>query len=1036
VFAPDFNGTLDGLAAGVMATDGDVFFTCIPNLWRLRDTNGDGIADERQVLQSGFGVNAGFLGHDLHGLCWGPDGKLYFSVGDRGFHLRTKDGLTLHGPRNGAIFRCLPDGSEMEVVMRGLRNPQEIAFDQFGNLFAADNNCDKGDHSRLVFVIEGGHAGWNMAFQSLPDPYLTGPWHAEKMWHLPATSENVESNSSATANSAASAAAQQAEDRPAWLLPPVGKLGAGPSGFAYYPGTGLPNRYDHHFFLCNYTGSGGGIEAFTVVPHGAGFQIVDEHDFLKPISATDCEFGYDGRLYVSDFVNLIWDGGTSGGRIFRVSDTDSQAKPIVKETADLVRNGIRSLDPKRLGELLGHQDLRVRQRAQFALAELGSSSESAFISAIAINQPRLMRCHGIWGLGQLVAAERRLRFDDPQTSPPSATPGFTCTIDWQISSAEQIVQLLNDQDAEVRAQALRTLGDLRYQPAAEKMTAALSDSDARVRMFAALAVGRVHHAPAVPAVAEMLRLNADRDPWLRHAGVMALSGMEDQKSVTDYSADPHSSVRMAVLLTVRMWLLQSQQHWSSNDSDEIPAYEPNEELIAVLLPFLQDKDWSIVAEAGRAVNDLPLESATSSLAAMADGFSAEDKIHVPDSLLRRIINANFRIGQTQHLRRVLQIATDSMLSMPVRREALDALTDWNQPGSRDRVTGFWRPVASRDDQTQQSVRQVLTDNVGVMLATTSDELQSRLVGLINVHQLPTDDGVFASWVADSTKTVSLRVAALRLLTSRKSELTGSSLESAIVSEQPLLRAEARDVLMTVQPDRAVGLQIETVLNGMAHATERQRAIMALAALKHPSADETLKNMTMQLVQGTLESVLQLDVIEAVALRGLPELKQQVDQFKAEQSKAGLLAQHLISTHGGDAERGRSVFAGHRVAQCVRCHKVGEQMSGGNAGPDLAQVAHRHDRAGLLQSLVEPSAKIAKGFETVTLVLESGKIVAGIVRSEENGSIVIEQTDGQLITVLASDVEERTAPKSSMPEMHRALTAREIRDLVEFLSSLK
>ena len=152
VFAPDFNGTLDGLAAGVMATDGDVYFTCIPNLWRLRDTNGDGVADERTIIHTGFGVNAGFLGHDLHGLCWGPDGKLYFSVGDRGFHLQTHEGRTLHGPRNGAVFRCYPDGSELEVVMRGLRNPQEIAFDQFGNLFAADNNCDKGDHSRMVFV--------------------------------------------------------------------------------------------------------------------------------------------------------------------------------------------------------------------------------------------------------------------------------------------------------------------------------------------------------------------------------------------------------------------------------------------------------------------------------------------------------------------------------------------------------------------------------------------------------------------------------------------------------------------------------------------------------------------------------------------------------------------------------------------------------------------------------------------------------------------------------------------------------------------
>ena len=123
--------------------------------------------------------------HDLHGLAWGPDGKLYFSIGDRGFHVETKEGTVLHGPRTGGIFRCNPDGTNLEVIARGLRNPQEIAFDQFGNLFAVDNNCDKGDHSRLVYVVEGGDSGWNMAYQSLPEPYLTGPWHAEQIWHLP-----------------------------------------------------------------------------------------------------------------------------------------------------------------------------------------------------------------------------------------------------------------------------------------------------------------------------------------------------------------------------------------------------------------------------------------------------------------------------------------------------------------------------------------------------------------------------------------------------------------------------------------------------------------------------------------------------------------------------------------------------------------------------------------------------------------------------------------------------------------------------------
>lgn len=47
------------------------------------------------------------------------------------------------------------------------------------------------------------------------------------------------------------------------------------------------------------------------------------------------------------------------------------------------------------------------------------------------------------------------------------------------------------------------------------------------------------------------------------------------------------------------------------------------------------------------------------------------------------------------------------------------------------------------------------------------------------------------------------------------------------------------------------------------------------------------------------------------------------------------------------------------------------------------VRKRSDRLSLLQSLVEPSAKIAKGFESVTIVLQSGQLVAGIIRNEEN-----------------------------------------------------
>ena len=141
VFAGGFNRPQDGLAAGVLARKGQVYLTCIPDLYVLKDTKGTNKADEKKSLFTGFGPTAQFLGHDLHGLRMGPDGKLYFSMGDRGFNVTTKEKRKLEYPNTGAVLRCDPDGSNLEVVHSGLRNPQEIAFDDFGNLFTFDNNC-------------------------------------------------------------------------------------------------------------------------------------------------------------------------------------------------------------------------------------------------------------------------------------------------------------------------------------------------------------------------------------------------------------------------------------------------------------------------------------------------------------------------------------------------------------------------------------------------------------------------------------------------------------------------------------------------------------------------------------------------------------------------------------------------------------------------------------------------------------------------------------------------------------------------------
>ncbi|MFT5524347.1 MAG: quinoprotein glucose dehydrogenase [Pirellulaceae bacterium] len=986
VFAAGFDGPLDGLGSGLIARDGKVWYTCIPNLWLLEDKDDDGKAELKTPLLTGFGVNAAFYGHDLHGLVWGVDGKLYFSVGDRGAHVLTKEGTTISNPRNGGVFRCNPDGTELELIHRGLRNPQELAIDQYGNLFADDNNCDKGDYSRLVYVVPGGDSGWNMAYQHIDNPYLTGPWHAEGMWHL---SHKLQ---------------------PAYVTPPVAKIGAGPSGFTFSAGTSLPARYQNHFFYCNYTGNGG-VESFAVEVAGASFKIADHHDFCKPLNASDIEFGYDGKMYVADYASSPWDRNTTGGRIYTVFDSTRVNSDSTKQTMDLFRTGFGQQSLSQLANLLHHDDMRVRLRAQFELVTRDGAG--VVLTKIAEDDNnQLARLHGIWGLGQLARQTVRKQ--------PAAV---------DLSELlRPVVALLADGDIEVRSQSAKLLGELRYSSAANSLLPLLKDGSARVRFFAAVALGSLKHEPSLRAIFDMLRENDGQDRYLTHAGVVALEQIGNRQAVQLQASDPAAAIRMAVLLVQRRW------------KD------------VRILQFLDDAELSLVTEAARVVNDLPLEAGREALANLAARYrnTPGDDV-VP--LMRRIINANFQIGRAHNIEAVVRIATSREQTNVVRSEAIAALSDWPGPTKRDRVNGFWRPVPARD---AREVQKAVEANASSLLANTTADLQIQATGLLTRLKVNVDDTEFARWVTEGSRSADARIAAVRLLASRKYPGLSSVLESAVLSDQPQLRAEARDQLVSVDQKRATTLLSVVLGEPQATIQEKQRAIAGLARIESDAAFAILDGWAERLRINDVPAALQLDLLEAFQASTSPPRATAVRAFQERNDKADPLSTYRAALTGGNAEVGRELFVSHRTAQCIRCHsannvpatgkhKTGKHKTGKDktghekAGPNLAQVAGpegQHDRRYLLESIVTPNAKIAKGYGSVTLVLNNGKVLGGRVKAEDKLSITILTAENVTRRIERAAIEQQVAAPSAMPDMTKLLSLRQMRDLVEYLSTLK
>jgi quinoprotein glucose dehydrogenase len=634
----------DSPASAILAHEGIIYLGGIPRLLMLRDTDGDGRADESLTIQKGFGVRLSPAGHDMGGFTLGPDGRIYGTIGDCGMDFTTKEGVLCHLPHQGAVFRFELDGSGFELFHTGLRNPKGIAFDALGYPFTVDGNSGQGDSARVIYLVQGGDSGWETAHQTMVSSdheagmgkHLPNRWMDEKMWQL--------------ANPA----------QPAFMLPPVAHLDCNPASITCHPGTGLLEEQAGRFLICDHRNNpaDSGVWSFAIISDGVGMKMTDSRKILSGVAATAAAYSWDGRLFITDAgdASIPKDGHllslSAGPRTWRAPDAASAAK--------IMREGFGQRSSAELAHLLKHPDARIRLRAQLALTRKSDAHER--FAEASLSTDLLARVHGVWGLGILV---RRGALPVP-FSEFSAVPAEKM----RAAALDKLLVLSLDKNEEIRCQALRVLADAGSDPAALEIGRLLGDPSTRVRFFATLLIGRRKMLGYYGPVCEMLAENDNKDLLLRHAGAYALQQMAaDPATISALCQHDSAAVRLAAVIALRRM-----------KTPEVAA-------------FIPDTDPKVTGEAVRAVCDLDLTEARPAAAALLD---APEKHVLSPFMMRQLLHNSFHIGDEENAARVLRIAADANQPTALREEGFRLIREWCQPLPVDQLTGNANPPAPRD----------------------------------------------------------------------------------------------------------------------------------------------------------------------------------------------------------------------------------------------------------------------------------------------------------------------------------------------------
>ena len=743
----------------------------------------------------------------------------------------------------------------------------------------------------------------------------------------------------------------------------------------YNPGTALGSKWKKNFFLVEFRGNPArsNVWAFQLKPSGASFLLDQEEKVINGILPTGIRFGPDGALYMADWING-W-GTKDYGLVWKL-DVDASENDLKQdriETKRLIQLDYGQQATDDLQKYLAYDDMRIRLKSQFELAKRGKKSAKIFNKVITQNKNQLARIHAIWGLGQLAANK--------------------------LESAELLISLLQDKDPEIIAQTAKVLGDVAYKNAGADLVSLLASDHPRVQFFSAQALGRIQYKKAVPELLAMIESNNDKDVYLRHAAVLALSRIGDKEPIISLVNHPQRSVRLAAVLILRKW------------SDPSVA------------DFLKDEDEYIVTEAARAINDdYSIEEALDELAALLkeERFSSEP-------LIRRAINACLRVGGEEQMKILLSFANRKSASAEMRAEALATLGTWSNPSVMDRVDGRYRgPLNNESAELIVLIKAQINDflqepDTEILIAI------GQMLGNLSIsdYNSQLDD------IMKNNKDPKIRSSMLTTLNKLNYGKIEASIKRGMEDISEEVRTTAVGLLenLNISKENLPSIIAPIFKNGS--TKEQQKVLTVLGNLPSDKSEDILNKLIDQLLQGKISPSITLDLKEAVQASKSEALIAKLAPLVKNKNTLDAYSETLF---GGDNGSGSNYFMYNSTAQCVRCHTLNGQE--GTVGPSLSNIGNILTREELLQALIEPSARLSPGFGSVVLTLKNGQTVTGVLMEEHSEELILKTSEAEPMEIHKSRITKRTNIPSSMPPMGAIMSKREIRDMIEFLANRK